>query len=141
MRAVVSRVSSASVTVAGVLVAELPAPGLLTLVGVTHTDSPTTARELARKIHGLRILDGDLSTADTGAPILVVSQFTLYGSTRKGRRPSWSAAAPSEQAEPLVRAVVADLEELGATVLTGRFGADMQVASVNSGPFTLLIEL
>ncbi|MEI4280269.1 D-aminoacyl-tRNA deacylase [Klenkia terrae] len=145
MRAVVSRVASASVTVEGAVVGEIGA-GLLALVGVARTDvedGAARARELARKVHELRIFpgeDGERSAADLGLPVLVVSQFTLHGDTRKGRRPSWTAAAPGPDAEPLVDAVVAELRARGAVVATGVFGASMQVASVNDGPFTLLLE-
>jgi D-aminoacyl-tRNA deacylase len=140
VRAVVQRVSAASVTVAGEVVAELAAPGLLVLVGVTHDDSPAAADALAGKIYYLRILADEKSCADTGAPLLVVSQFTLYASTAKGRRPSWSAAAPREVAEPLVTAFADALRALGAPVETGVFGADMAVALVNDGPMTLVID-
>ncbi|MCY7363875.1 MAG: D-tyrosyl-tRNA(Tyr) deacylase [Frankiaceae bacterium] len=140
MRAVVQRVSSASVTVDGGVVGEIDV-GLLVLLGVTHNDGPTQVASMARKLHGLRILPGELSCADTGAGLLVVSQFTLYGDTRKGRRPSWNAAAPGSAAEPLVDAVVDALRAHGATVATGVFGADMQVALVNDGPFTVLVEV
>ena len=140
MRAVVSRVLSASVTVEGAVTGSI-GPGLLVLLGVTHTDTPSTAETLARKVHELRILRDEQSAATLGAPLLVVSQFTLYGDTRKGRRPSWVAAAPGPVAEPLVDAVVAALRERGAHVETGVFGAAMQVASVNDGPFTVLLEL
>ena len=144
MRAVVQRVTSASVTVAGELVGQIGA-GLLALVGVTHTDTPADAAKLARKIAGLRILrDGgrDEAAADAlGAPVLIVSQFTLYGDTAGGRRPSWQAAAPGPVAEPLVAAVVAELKRLGLPVETGIFGAMMAVASVNDGPFTVLLEV
>lgn len=119
-------------------------PGLLALVGVTRTDGVDTARELARKIHELRVFpgdDGERSASDLGLPVLVVSQFTLYGDTRRGRRPSWTAAAPGPDAEPLVAAVVAELRARGAVIATGVFGASMQVASVNDGPFTLLLEV
>jgi D-tyrosyl-tRNA(Tyr) deacylase len=140
MRAVVQRVTSASVTVAGERIAAIDT-GLLVLVGVTHGDLPETAVALARKIHGLRILRDERSVADvSGAGVLVVSQFTLYGDARKGRRPTWAAAAPGEVAEPLVDAVVAELGKLGTTAQTGRFGADMAVASVNDGPVTVLLE-
>jgi D-tyrosyl-tRNA(Tyr) deacylase len=145
MRAVVSRVTSASVTVEGAVVGGIDA-GLLALVGVARTDvedGAARARELARKIHGLRIFpgaDGERSASDLGLPVLVVSQFTLHGDTRKGRRPSWTAAAPGPDAEPLVDAVVTELRARGAVVATGVFGASMQVASVNDGPFTLLLE-
>ncbi|GAA0261228.1 D-aminoacyl-tRNA deacylase [Cryptosporangium japonicum] len=131
--------SSASVTVDDTVVGEI-GPGLLVLVGVSRDDSAAEASALARKIYDLRILDGEKSASDVGAPLLVVSQFTLYGDTRKGRRPSWSAAAPAEQAEPLVDAVVAALRERGATVETGRFRTHMLVASVNVGPQTILLE-
>ncbi len=116
-------------------------PGLLVLVGVTHSDGPDTAAALARKVHELRILDGERSAADVGAPLLVVSQFTLYADTRKGRRPTWSAAAPGPVAQPLVESVVAALRERGARVETGVFGAHMQVALVNDGPVTILVEV
>jgi D-tyrosyl-tRNA(Tyr) deacylase len=140
VRAVVQRVSSASVTVAGEVTGAIDA-GLLVLVGVTHTDDAGTAATLARKVHELRILDGERSAAEVGAPLLVVSQFTLYADTGKGRRPSWSAAAPGPVAEPLVEAVVAALRERGARVETGVFGARMQVALVNDGPVTILVEV
>ena len=140
MRAVVSRVTRAGVTVDGEEVGAI-GPGLLALVGVTHGDTPSTAAELARKLGGLRVLAGERSCEEAGAPLLVVSQFTLYGDTRKGRRPSWSAAAPGAVAEPLVDAVVAALRERGLTVATGRFGADMLVEQVGDGPFTVLLEV
>jgi D-tyrosyl-tRNA(Tyr) deacylase len=140
MRAVVQRAGEASVSVAGQVVGELPAPGLLVLVGVTHDDTERTAATLASKIYHLRILDGERSCADTGAPLLVVSQFTLYAQTAKGRRPTWQAAAPREVAEPLVTAFAAALRSLGASVQTGVFGADMAVALVNDGPVTLILE-
>ncbi|SBT53577.1 D-aminoacyl-tRNA deacylase [Micromonospora auratinigra] len=140
MRAVVQTVSRAAVTVDGEVVGEI-GDGLLVLVGVTHTDTPQLAATLARKVHELRILDDERSAADTGAPILVVSQFTLYGDARKGRRPSWTAAAPAELAEPLVTAVVEELRARGATVETGRFRAHMLVESVNVGPRTILLDL
>ena len=140
MRAVVARVASASVTVDGEVVGEIGS-GLLVLLGVTHTDDGAAAVSMARKLHELRVLPGEQSCADRGAPLLVVPQFTLYGDTRKGRRPSWTAAAPGPVAEPLVEAVVADLRRRGASVSTGRFGAHMRVASVNDGPFTVLVEV
>ncbi len=140
MRAVVSRVLSASVTVDGEVISELPRPGLLVLLGVGRGDDESSARALAAKIWGLRILEGEVSASETRAPILVVSQFTLYASTRKGRRPGWSKAAPGPVSEPLVEAFSRALEDLGATVGRGRFGADMKVASVNDGPFTILID-
>jgi D-aminoacyl-tRNA deacylase len=133
-------VSEASVSVAGRVVAGLPAPGLLVLVGVTHDDTERAAAGLAAKIYNLRILDGEKSAADTGAPLLVVSQFTLYAQTSKGRRPTWQAAAPREVAEPLVSAFADALRSLGASVQTGVFGADMAVALVNDGPVTLILE-
>jgi D-aminoacyl-tRNA deacylase len=129
------------VTVDGEVVGRLAAPGLVVLVGVTHTDSEQTAAALARKVYNLRILAGELSCADVGAPLLVVSQFTLYADTAKGRRPSWQAAAPGPVAEPLVTAFAAALTGLGATVETGVFGAMMQVELVNDGPVTLILEL
>ncbi len=135
------RVSAASVTVAGDVVAELTAPGLLVLVGVTHDDTPEVAAALASKVYYLRILAAEKSCADTGAPLLVVSQFTLYAQTARGRRPSWSAAAPREVAEPLVTAFAKELRALGGSVKTGVFGAQMEVALVNDGPVTLIIEL
>ena len=145
MRAVVSRVRSASVTVetesGSEVVGRIDEAGLLALVGVTHTDTPATAVALATKLHELRILRDEQSSATAGAPILVVSQFTLYGRTAKGRRPSWSDAAPGAVAEPLVDAVVDELRRRGAQVETGRFGAMMAVASVNDGPFTVLVEV
>ena len=140
MRAVVGRVTSASVTVDDEVVGRIGA-GLLVLLGVTHDDGPAQVETMARKLHELRLLRDELSCADTGAPLLVVSQFTLYGDTRKGRRPSWTAAAPGPVAEPLVEAVVASLRARGATVETGRFGAMMAVASVNDGPFTVLLQV
>jgi D-tyrosyl-tRNA(Tyr) deacylase len=140
VRAVVSRVLSASVTVEGGVVGDI-GPGLLVLLGVTHSDTPATAATMARKVHELRILRDEKSAADVSAPLLVISQFTLYGDTRKGRRPSWVAAAPGPVAAPLVDAVVAELRGRGAPVETGVFGASMQVASVNDGPFTVLLEV
>ena len=140
MRAVVQRVSEAWVRVGDDELGRI-GPGLLVLVGVTHDDTPEEARTLARKVHELRILDGERSAAEVGAPLLVVSQFTLYGDTRRGRRPSWSAAAPGAHAEPLVEALVARLRARGAAVVTGRFGATMQVGLVNDGPVTLLVEV
>ena len=140
MRAVVQTVGRASVTVDGAVVGAI-SDGLLVLLGVTHTDTPQLAATMARKIHELRILDDERSAADAGAPILVVSQFTLYGDARKGRRPSWTAAAPAEIAEPLVTAVVEELRARGAKVETGRFRAHMLVESINIGPRTLLLDL
>lgn len=140
MRAVVQRVSSACVRVEGRTVGRI-GTGLLVLVGVTHDDTAAQAAALARKIHGLRVMRDELSVADLPeAAVLVVSQFTLYGDARKGRRPTWSAAAPGPVAEPLVEAVVAALREAGARVETGVFGADMAVELVNDGPVTVLLE-
>ncbi len=140
MKAVVQRVSRAGVEVAGEIVGELPEPGLLVLVGVARDDTAEQARALAGKIAHLRILADERSALDVGAPVLVISQFTLYGDTRKGRRPSWSAAAPGPIAEPLVDEVSATLRSLGLHVATGVFGAHMQVTSTNDGPFTVLLE-
>ncbi|MBB5873664.1 D-tyrosyl-tRNA(Tyr) deacylase [Allocatelliglobosispora scoriae] len=140
MRALVQTVSHASVTVDDEVVGEI-SDGLLVLLGVTHTDTPQVAQTMARKVHELRILDEERSAADTGAPLLVVSQFTLYGDARKGRRPTWTAAAPAEVAEPLVTAFVAALRERGAVVETGRFRTHMIVESTNVGPRTVLIDL
>jgi D-aminoacyl-tRNA deacylase len=140
VRAVVSRVSWASVTVDGEVVGAIDEPGLLVLLGVTHDDGPAQAQAMARKLHELRILRDEQSAAMTGAPLLVVSQFTLYGDTRKGRRPSWTAAARPEHAEPMVDAVVNALRERGARVETGRFRTAMAVESVNDGPFTVVVE-
>jgi D-aminoacyl-tRNA deacylase len=141
MRAVAQRVSEASVSVDGGVIGSIDGPGLLVLVGVTHDDTPDKARKLAAKLWGLRVLDGERSCSDLGAPLLVVSQFTLYADTSKGRRPTWNNAAPGPAAEPLVDAVVAELRALGARVETGKFGADMKVALVNDGPITIIIEL
>ncbi|WP_062345217.1 MULTISPECIES: D-aminoacyl-tRNA deacylase [Herbidospora] len=141
MRAVVQRVSQASVTVDGTVVGAIDEPGLMVLVGVTHTDGPAEAAKLAAKLWGLRILDGEKSCSDIGAPLLVISQFTLYADTKKGRRPTWQAAAPGPVAEPLVIAVQEELRRLGARVETGRFGADMKVALINDGPITLVIDV
>jgi len=121
-------------------VGRLSSAGLVVLLGVTHSDTAQTASVLARKVYHLRILRGEMSCADTGAPLLVISQFTLYADTRKGRRPTWQAAAPGPVAEPLVTAFADALRELGATVETGLFGADMQVMLVNDGPVTLILE-
>ncbi|PZR51650.1 D-tyrosyl-tRNA(Tyr) deacylase [Xylanimonas oleitrophica] len=140
MRAVVQRVTRASVTVDGEVVGAIDRPGLLVLVGVTHDDGPAQAETVARKVAELRILRDERSVTDEGAPVLVVSQFTLYGDARKGRRPSWGAAAPGPVAEPLVDAVVESLRARGLEVATGRFGADMAVDLVNDGPVTLLLE-
>lgn len=141
MRAVVMRVLSASVTVDDAVVGELDEPGLLVLLGVAVDDTPPKVDTMARKLHELRILRDEESCATTGAPLLVVSQFTLYGDTRKGRRPSWTAAARPEIAEPIVDAVVDALRVRGARVETGRFGAAMTVTSMNDGPFTVIVDL
>jgi D-tyrosyl-tRNA(Tyr) deacylase len=137
---VVQRASRASVTVDGTVTGQLGAPGLVVLVGVTHSDTAETAAALARKVYYLRILADEKSCADIGAPLLVISQFTLYADTAKGRRPSWSAAAPGPVAEPVVTAFAAALRALGASVETGVFGAHMQVELVNDGPVTLILE-
>ena len=141
MRAVAARVLSASVTVDGSVVGKIDEPGLLVLLGIADDDTLTKVDTMARKLHELRILREEESCATTGAPLLVVSQFTLYGDTRKGRRPSWTHAARPEVAEPLVDAVVAALRARGARVETGRFGAAMTVTSSNDGPFTVIVEL
>ena len=140
MRVVVQRAAEASVTVDGEIVGRLPRPGLVVLVGVTHDDTAATATQLADKVWNLRILSHEKSCADMGAPLLVVSQFTLYADTRKGRRPSWNNAAPRDIAEPLVTVFAEALRERGAHVETGRFGAHMQVSLVNDGPVTLILE-
>ncbi|MFC5145704.1 D-aminoacyl-tRNA deacylase [Streptomyces aureoversilis] len=141
MRAVVQRVDGARVVVDGETVGEIIGQGLCVLVGVTHDDTPQKAEQLARKLWSVRILEDEKSCSDVGAPLLVISQFTLYGDARKGRRPTWNAAAPGGVAEPLVDAVVAHLRALGAQVETGRFGADMKVSLTNNGPFTVLVEV
>jgi D-aminoacyl-tRNA deacylase len=141
VRAVVQRVAQASVTVDGQAAGAISEPGLLVLVGITHDDTPDKASKLAAKLWGLRILDGEKSCSDVSAPLLVISQFTLYGDTRKGRRPTWQAAAPGPVAGPLVDAVVSSLRGLGARVQTGVFGADMKVSLVNDGPVTLVLDL
>ncbi|MDE0778354.1 MAG: D-aminoacyl-tRNA deacylase [Nocardioides sp.] len=140
MRAVVQRVLTATVRVDGEVVGALDRPGLLVYLGVTHDDGPDQVAWTARKIWNLRLLRDEASASDIGAPVLVVSQFTLYGDARKGRRPTWAAAAPGPVSEPLYDAVCAELERLGASVERGVFGADMQVASVNDGPVTLVLE-
>ena len=140
MRAVVQVVTEAKVTVDGEVVGSILGPGLCVLVGVTHEDTAEQAALLARKLWSVRVLEGEKSCSDLDAPLLVISQFTLYGDARKGRRPTWNAAAPGPVAEPLVDEVVAQLRALGATVETGRFGADMKVSLVNDGPFTLLLD-
>jgi D-tyrosyl-tRNA(Tyr) deacylase len=141
MRAVVQRVLRASVTADGQAVGEISEPGLLVLVGVTHDDTAEKAAKLAAKLWGLRILEGEKSCSDGSAPLLVISQFTLYADTRKGRRPTWQAAAPGPVAEPLVDALVSSLRGLGARVQAGIFGADMKVSLVNDGPVTIILEL
>ena len=140
MRAVVQRVTRARVTVDGACVGAIDGPGLVVLLGATHDDGPAQVELIARKIAELRIMRDERSAVDVGAPVLVVSQFTLYADTRKGRRPTWNAAAPGPVAEPLVEAVVAALRGRGLTVETGAFGADMAVELVNDGPVTLLLD-
>ena len=141
MRAVLQRVTSARVLVAGEVVGAIDRPGLVALVAATHADGPEQVETLARKIAELRLLRDERSCAEEGAPVLVVSQFTLYGEARKGRRPSWSAAAPAPVAEPLVRAVIDALRGRGLEVATGAFGADMAVELVNDGPVTLILDV
>lgn len=140
MRAVIQRARSASVTVDGEVVGSFDGPGVVVLLGVTHDDGPDQVAWMARKIWGLRILRDEQSASDVGAPVLVVSQFTLYGETRKGRRPTWNAAAPGTVSEPVYEQVCAELERLGAKVERGRFGADMAVSLVNDGPVTLVLD-
>ena len=146
MRAALTRVSEATVTVDGETVGAIASPetgGLLALIGVSREDMDDwqpRAEKMARKIAELRILDGEVSVIDAGAPVLVVSQFTLYGRTAKGRRPSWADAAPGPEAEPVIAAIIANLREHGVSVETGQFGARMRVSSVNEGPFTVLVE-
>jgi D-tyrosyl-tRNA(Tyr) deacylase len=140
MRCILQRVTRASVTVDGEILGSFDEPGLVLLIGVTHDDTPAIAEALARKVFRLRIMSEERSAEDLRAPILVISQFTLYGDTRKGRRPSWLAAAGGPVAEPLVDHVVATLRAEGARVETGRFGADMAVELVNDGPMTLMLD-
>ena len=140
MRAVVQRVSQARVTVDGKVIGEIGQPGLLILLGVTHTDTAADASALARKIWQLRIMREERSASELGAPILVISQFTLYADTRKGRRPSWSKAAPTEVSEPRYNEFCQELRALGANASTGIFGAMMDVALVNDGPMTLIVD-
>ena len=140
MRAVVQRVVGAHVEVDGEVVGEVRGPGLLVYLGVAHADGPEEVAWMARKIWDLRILRDEQSASDVAAPVLVVSQFTLYGDARKGRRPTWQAAAPGEVSEPAYDAVCAELSRLGAHVERGVLGADMQVHSVNDGPVTLVLE-
>jgi D-aminoacyl-tRNA deacylase len=141
VRAVLQRVSRARVTVDGEVVGELTRPGLLALVGVTHDDGPEQVATMARKIADLRILRDERSVLDEAAPVLVVSQFTLYADTGKGRRPSWNAAAPGPVAEPVVEQLVAALRARGVEVQTGRFGAHMDVELVNDGPVTIVLDV
>ncbi len=140
MRAVVQRVTQATVTTGGRVAGSISGYGLVVLVGVTHSDTDSVASALAGKIYTLRILPGEKSCADTGAPLLVISQFTLYADTRKGRRPTWLGAAPGPVAEPLVESFAAALRGLGARVQTGVFGAHMQLSLINDGPVTLILE-
>jgi D-tyrosyl-tRNA(Tyr) deacylase len=141
VRAVLQRVTEAHVTVDDAVVARLDQPGLCVLLGITPSDTTAVADRMARKIHELRILRNEQSVADTGAPVLVVSQFTLYADTRRGRRPTWNAAAAAEVAQPLVERVVQTLRSLGVRVQTGRFGAQMRLALINDGPVTLIVDL
>jgi D-tyrosyl-tRNA(Tyr) deacylase len=141
VRAVLQRVTRASVTVDGEVVGEITRPGLVVLVGVTHDDGPEQVAIMARKVAELRILRDERSVTDEGAPVLLVSQFTLYADTRKGRRPSWNAAAPGPVAEPVVEQVVRALRDRGIEVATGRFGAHMDVELVNDGPVTLVLDV
>ncbi|WP_430867875.1 D-aminoacyl-tRNA deacylase [Demequina aurantiaca] len=140
MKAVLQRASRASVTVAGEVVAQFDRQGIVALVGVTHDDGAEQVDIIARKIAELRILNGELSASDVDAPVIVVSQFTLYADVKKGRRPSWNGAAPGPVAEPLVEGVVTALREFGLTVGTGVFGAHMDVELVGDGPITILVE-
>ena len=140
MRAVLQRVLSAQVDVDGKIVGSIDGPGLLVYLGVTHDDGDEDVRWMARKIWDIRLLREERSASDIGAPVLVVSQFTLYGDARKGRRPTWQAAAPGPVSEPAYDAVCAELERLGASVARGVFGADMRVTSVNDGPITVILE-
>jgi D-aminoacyl-tRNA deacylase len=137
----VQRVSQASVTVDGQVTGAITEPGLCVLVGITHDDTREKSAKLAAKLWGLRILDGEKSCSDVNAPLLVISQFTLYADTSKGRRPAWLAAAPGPVAQPLVDALVESLRTLGAHVETGVFGANMKVALVNDGPVTIILDL
>jgi D-tyrosyl-tRNA(Tyr) deacylase len=140
MRAVLQRVTRASVTVDGSVVGRIDEPGLVVLVGIGHGDGTTEVSWLARKIRDLRVLHDERSVAEVGAPVLVISQFTLYGDARKGRRPTWSAAAPGAVSEPLYESLCAELESLGTRVARGVFGAQMAVELVNDGPFTLVLD-
>ncbi|HEV2638066.1 MAG TPA: D-aminoacyl-tRNA deacylase [Actinocrinis sp.] len=141
MRAVVQRVTEAEVRVDGQVVGQITSPGLCVLVGVTHDDTAAVAKQMAEKLWNVRILEGEKSCSDLGAPLLVISQFTLYGDARKGRRPTWQAAAPGAVAQPLFDAVVDALRALGGRVETGVFGADMKVSLTNDGPFTIVIDV
>jgi D-tyrosyl-tRNA(Tyr) deacylase len=140
MRLVVQRVTSARVEVDGEVVGAIDRPGLVILAGVTHDDQPATVDRLAEKVWTLRILNGERSCQEENSPLLVISQFTLYADTRKGRRPSWSAAAPREVSEPLIEAFVSSLRLRGAEVATGVFGAQMEVTLTNDGPVTLILD-
>jgi len=140
MRAVIQRASTAQVLVDGQVVGRLPSPGLVILLGVTHDDTPAVAAQLAAKIWAMRILEDERSASDIGAPLLVISQFTLYADTKKGRRPSWNAAAPGPVAQPLVASFVDALHTLGAHVEEGVFGAHMAVELVNDGPVTIIVD-
>jgi D-tyrosyl-tRNA(Tyr) deacylase len=140
VRAVIQRVSSASVTVSGDVVGSIEGPGLLVLLGVTHDDGAKEVAWIARKVWETRLFEDEKSASEIDAPVLVVSQFTLYGDARKGRRPTWAAAAPGTVSEPLYEAVCDELARLGARVSRGVFGADMQVALVNDGPITLVLD-
>ncbi|AKP08875.1 D-tyrosyl-tRNA(Tyr) deacylase [Corynebacterium pseudotuberculosis] len=143
MRAVLIRVSSASVSVDGHIVGSIDAPntgGILALVGVGRNDAPDAWKTMARKIAELRILEGEKSVSDANAPVLLVSQFTLMGATAKGRRPSWVEAAPGKEAEPIIEKIAATLKQRGIHVEEGQFGATMEVASVNQGPFTVIVD-
>jgi D-tyrosyl-tRNA(Tyr) deacylase len=140
MRAVLQRVTSATVSVDGDVVGQIDQPGLVVLLGITHDDGAAEAEWIVRKVRELRIMREERSVADLGAPVLLISQFTLYGEARKGRRPTWQAAAPREVSEPIYDAVCAALEDAGTHVETGRFGADMAVSLVNDGPVTLLLQ-
>ena len=140
MRAVIQRVLEASVSVDGKIVGRLAEPGLLVYLGVSHADGPEQVRWTARKVRDLRLLREERSVAETGSPVLVISQFTVYGDARKGRRPTWQAAAPGPVSEPLYDAVCAELATLGVPVQKGVFGADMRVTSVNDGPVTLVLD-
>lgn len=140
MRAVIQRVNRAAVSVDGQVVGAIDRPGLLVLVGATHNDGAAQVALIARKIADLRLLEGELSVTDAAAPVLVVSQFTLYADTRKGRRPSWNQAAGADVAEPLVQAVVEDLRSRGLEVATGQFGAHMVIDMQADGPVTIELE-